>query len=149
MLSRRARSPRAAEVLRSAHCVARQLGAEALRREIETLAARGRIVLGAAGEGEPADDGDADGSGLGPLAALTRRERDVLALVAEGRTNREVAEALFISEKTASVHVSHILAKLGVGRSRPALSPIVSASPPPAAEGVAPSGPNKGTGDRQ
>jgi DNA-binding NarL/FixJ family response regulator len=42
---------------------------------------------------------------------------DVLLLLAEGRTNREVAAALFISEKTAGVHVSHILAKLGV-RSR-------------------------------
>jgi DNA-binding CsgD family transcriptional regulator len=38
----------------------------------------------------------------------------VLALVAAGRTNRQIAEALFISEKTASIHVSHILAKLGV-----------------------------------
>ena len=44
---------------------------------------------------------------------LTPREREVLALVAEGRTNREIAEALFISDKTASVHVSNILAKLG------------------------------------
>jgi DNA-binding NarL/FixJ family response regulator len=38
----------------------------------------------------------------------------VLALVADGRTNRQIAEALFISYKTASVHVSNILAKLGV-----------------------------------
>jgi DNA-binding NarL/FixJ family response regulator len=38
----------------------------------------------------------------------------VVALVAEGRTNRQIAEALFISAKTASVHVSNILAKLGV-----------------------------------
>ena len=38
----------------------------------------------------------------------------MLALVAEGRTNRQIAEALFISDKTASVHVSNILAKLGV-----------------------------------
>jgi DNA-binding NarL/FixJ family response regulator len=38
----------------------------------------------------------------------------VLALVAAGRTNRQIAEALFITEKTASLHVSHILAKLGV-----------------------------------
>ena len=53
----------------------------------------------------------------GPLAALTARERDVLKLIVEGHTNREIAAALFISEKTASVHVSHILAKLGV-RSR-------------------------------
>ena len=46
---------------------------------------------------------------------LTEREEEVLALVAAGRTNRQLAEALFISEKTASIHVSHILAKLGVG----------------------------------
>jgi DNA-binding CsgD family transcriptional regulator len=45
---------------------------------------------------------------------LTARERDVLRLVAEGRTNRQIAETLFISPKTASVHVSNILAKLAV-----------------------------------
>jgi DNA-binding NarL/FixJ family response regulator len=45
---------------------------------------------------------------------LTGREREVLALVAEGYTNRRIAETLFISESTAGVHVSHILGKLGV-----------------------------------
>ncbi|WUH78902.1 response regulator transcription factor [Streptomyces sp. NBC_00435] len=45
---------------------------------------------------------------------LTSRERDVLRLVAVGHTNRQIAEELFISPKTASVHVSNILAKLGV-----------------------------------
>ncbi|MCY0931816.1 response regulator transcription factor [Streptomyces sp. H27-H1] len=45
---------------------------------------------------------------------LTSRERDVLRLVAAGHTNRQIAEELFISPKTASVHVSNILAKLGV-----------------------------------
>jgi DNA-binding CsgD family transcriptional regulator/tetratricopeptide (TPR) repeat protein len=50
-------------------------------------------------------------------AALTARESEVLALLAEGRTNRELARQLYISEKTVSVHVSNILAKLGV-RSR-------------------------------
>ncbi|MYV68164.1 hypothetical protein GT043_19935, partial [Streptomyces sp. SID2131] len=55
----------------------------------------------------PAEPGD-DAFGL------TRREQDVLRLVAAGRTNRQIAEELFISPKTASVHVSHILAKLGV-----------------------------------
>ncbi|HWI74395.1 MAG TPA: response regulator transcription factor, partial [Baekduia sp.] len=48
---------------------------------------------------------------------LTPRERDVLALVAQGRTNREIGERLYMAEKTASVHVSRILAKLDV-RSR-------------------------------
>ena len=51
------------------------------------------------------------------IDALTPRERQVLALVAEGRTNREIGETLFMAEKTASVHVSRILAKLDV-RSR-------------------------------
>lgn len=47
---------------------------------------------------------------------LTAREREVLALVATGQTNRQIAEALVISEKTAAVHVSNILQKLGVRR---------------------------------
>jgi DNA-binding NarL/FixJ family response regulator len=49
-----------------------------------------------------------------PLAALTAREVDVLRLVAAGRSNKEIGAELFISAKTASVHVSNILAKLGV-----------------------------------
>ena len=44
---------------------------------------------------------------------FTKREREVLALVAEGRTNRQIADSLFISENTAGVHVSNILGKLG------------------------------------
>ena len=47
-------------------------------------------------------------------AGLTTREREVLALVAEGRSNGQIGSALFISTKTVSVHVSNILAKLGV-----------------------------------
>jgi DNA-binding NarL/FixJ family response regulator len=51
-----------------------------------------------------------------PVAALnlTPRELDVLTLLAQGRTNRQIGEALFISEKTASVHVTNLLRKLGV-----------------------------------
>ncbi len=45
---------------------------------------------------------------------LTDRELEVLRLVAEGRTNRQIGEQLFITTKTASAHVSHILMKLGV-----------------------------------
>ena len=45
---------------------------------------------------------------------MTPREQEVLRLLAEGRSNRQIAEQLFISGKTASVHVTNILAKLGV-----------------------------------
>jgi DNA-binding CsgD family transcriptional regulator len=45
---------------------------------------------------------------------LTRREAEVLILVAAGRTNRQIGQELFITPKTASIHVSRILAKLGV-----------------------------------
>ena len=72
------------------------------------LAQRARLALNAAPAqpAAPADPADSLG--------LTGRERDVLRLVAAGRTNRQIAEVLFISPKTASVHVSNILAKLGV-----------------------------------
>ena len=67
---------------------------------------------------------------------LTEREHSVLALVAEGHTNREIGETLFISEKTASVHVSRILAKLGVPRASrppPRRTAWDSCKPPPRA----------------
>jgi two-component system response regulator DevR len=47
---------------------------------------------------------------------LTERQREVLALVARGYTNKQIAEALYITEKTARNHVSHILEKLGMSR---------------------------------
>ena len=50
----------------------------------------------------------------GPPADLTSRERQVLELLAEGLTNRRIAKTLFITEKTVSVHVTHILEKLQV-----------------------------------
>jgi DNA-binding NarL/FixJ family response regulator/tetratricopeptide (TPR) repeat protein len=125
LLSTRARSARAADVLRAAHEAAVHLSANPLRREIEVLAGRARLVLTRPGEEIPAG-GRHDRPAAphataketpSPLDGLTARELDVLALMAEGRTNREIAAALYISGKTASVHVSHILAKLGV-RSR-------------------------------
>jgi DNA-binding NarL/FixJ family response regulator len=49
-----------------------------------------------------------------PAAQLTPREREVVALIAKGRSNRDIAAALFISERTARTHVSHLLGKLGL-----------------------------------
>src|SRR6266581_4268215 len=51
-----------------------------------------------------------------PGSELTEREREVLALVARGYTNKQIADALYVSEKTARNHVSHILDKLGLSR---------------------------------
>jgi DNA-binding CsgD family transcriptional regulator/tetratricopeptide (TPR) repeat protein len=80
------------------------LRARPLLQQVSQLARRARIDL-------PARDGQAtEGAPLG----LTAREADVLRLVAAGRSNREIAAELFISAKTASVHVSNILGKLGV-----------------------------------
>jgi len=49
------------------------------------------------------------------LAALTPREREVLALMAEGRTNRGIARRLWLTERTIETHIASILAKLGIG----------------------------------
>ncbi len=103
---------RATELLRLAGTVAEHLGARPLARSVTLLAQRARLLLHpvprqrGAVSADPADPADALG--------LTGRERDVLRLVAAGHTNRRIAETLFISPKTASVHVSNILAKLGV-----------------------------------
>jgi len=98
-------------VLRPAHQTAVRLGAAPLQREVELLAQRGRLRLE-----EPVDTTAASAAPPSPAASLglTRREVEVLAQVAEGRTNRQIGQALFITPKTASVHVSRILAKLGV-----------------------------------
>jgi DNA-binding CsgD family transcriptional regulator/tetratricopeptide (TPR) repeat protein len=97
--------------LRAAHQTTVTLGAEPLQREVELLAQRGRLRLE-----EPVATTVSPEVPPSPAASLglTRREAEVLALVAEGRTNRQISQALFITPKTASVHVSRILAKLGV-----------------------------------
>jgi DNA-binding CsgD family transcriptional regulator len=69
--------------------------------------ARSELVLAVAGDPQPAAE-RADTFGL------SGREKEVLALVAQGRTNREIGEHLFISQKTVGVHVGNILSKLAV-----------------------------------
>ncbi|MFL5769149.1 MAG: response regulator transcription factor, partial [Chloroflexota bacterium] len=82
-------------------------------REVQALATRARIDVEAVAEPEPAPAVESPQDPFG----LTPRERDVLPLIVQGRTNRQIAETLFISESTAGVHVSNIMAKLGA-RSR-------------------------------
>jgi DNA-binding CsgD family transcriptional regulator/tetratricopeptide (TPR) repeat protein len=104
---------------------AEEIGSEWLAAEVAGLIARARLPQGAAlTNGAARKDGAAPSTdGASPAASddnpfdLTPRERQVLAALAEGATNREIAASLFMAEKTASVHVSRILAKLGV-RSR-------------------------------
>ncbi|MEU8758889.1 BREX system ATP-binding domain-containing protein [Streptomyces sp. NPDC048659] len=103
------RRDEAAALLREAHATAVRLGAHPLREDVELLAARARLPLRAPEGAAPEPEDPAAGT-----FGLTPREQDVLRRLAEGRTNRQIAEELFISPKTASVHVSNILAKLGV-----------------------------------
>jgi DNA-binding CsgD family transcriptional regulator len=93
--------------LRQAHAVAARMRARPLVRELERLAERARLDLVPPGEQPPEA-----GRGLEHELGLTPREAEVLMLVARGYTNREIAAALVISVKTASVHVSHILSKI-------------------------------------
>jgi DNA-binding CsgD family transcriptional regulator len=94
----------AVAALRQAHVIATELGARPLQDQLQALSRRMRARIGA----KPASRAPDRAYGL------TRREAEVLSEVAAGRTNREIAEKLFISESTAGVHVSNILGKLGV-----------------------------------
>ncbi len=90
----------AAEVLQEATTLAGHLGAEPRLAELAGLRRRARL---GPGEAETAN-----------TLGLTPREREVLALIVEGRSNGAIASRLYVSPKTVSVHVSNILAKLGV-----------------------------------
>ncbi len=94
------RREEAAEQASLAHAAAVAVGAGPLRRAVEAFAVRSRLDIGV-DLVRPADD------------VLTPREQQVLSLVAEGLTNRQVGARLHISEKTASVHLSNLMGKLG------------------------------------
>ena len=98
------RRDEATEHVTLAHATAIALNAAPLAGAIESLVRRARleVTLAASVAARPAG-----------LDTLTPRERDVLALLADGRTNGQIGRALFISPKTASVHVSNLIAKLG------------------------------------
>ncbi|MEV4235707.1 AAA family ATPase [Nocardia sp. NPDC049737] len=95
----------AREPLREAAELAADLGATRLANAAQQVAERARVVLQVA-RPEPA-------TGLPRTFGLTPREIDVLRLVAQGLSNRQIAAELFISGNTAGVHVSRILTKLG------------------------------------
>jgi DNA-binding CsgD family transcriptional regulator len=104
--------------LRRAAGLAQRVGARPLSDDIALLARRARITLGVLGDAADtqASSGRADQTQIPEpdRMGLTARELDVLRLVAAGRSNRDIAGELFISVKTASVHVSNIIRKLGV-----------------------------------
>jgi DNA-binding CsgD family transcriptional regulator len=90
--------------LTSAHAAATALGARPLLEAAEALARRARLPLAAPAAAARNGDG----------AVLTGREVEVVTLLADGLTNRQIATRLFISEKTVSAHMAHIYSKLDV-----------------------------------
>ncbi|MDG4800528.1 LuxR family transcriptional regulator [Micromonospora sp. WMMD980] len=117
LLARRSRVATAGKLLRHAHAMAQSLGAVPLSAEIRTLAGRARVTLEDAPSAAPVPRPRATAPAapaVDELAVLTAREREVLAAVAEGLTNKEIGQRLFISERTIGVHVSHIFDKLQV-----------------------------------
>jgi DNA-binding CsgD family transcriptional regulator/tetratricopeptide (TPR) repeat protein len=111
LLGGEAREPATVD-LREAARVARELRATPLLSAVEDLARRARLAL--AHDAPPR--AAAHPPGGSNQHGLTQRELEVAALLGEGRSDQEIADALFISAKTASVHVSNIKAKLGVER---------------------------------
>lgn len=122
LLARRRRTATAGKLLRQAYQTAQGLGAVPMCAQIRTLAGRARIPLEERSTDVVPPTGD-------ELTALTAREREVLAAVAEGLTNKEIGQRLFISERTIGVHVSHIFDKLQV-RTRVQASTIFLRSRP-------------------
>ncbi|HUH07486.1 MAG TPA: response regulator transcription factor, partial [Egibacteraceae bacterium] len=164
-LASRARRNEARRALTEAWRIAGRLPAAPLRRALRELADRGRIrlpdeemiaipieperVAVAVGPGQPGGErvdlrARVGGGPAVPTASrfgLSPRENSVLLVLAEGRTNREIAERLFISERTVAVHVRRILAKLRV-------SGRVEAAGLAIRLGLVPDDPRVGTGIR-
>ncbi len=111
MLATRGRRREASAALGTAFSLAARVGAVPLQTEVTDLARAARLPVPTA----PAQvEVPETMVGESVLGGLTEREEQVLVLVAGGRTNREIGESLYMSPKTASVHVTHILQKLGV-----------------------------------
>ncbi len=108
-LGRRDGREAAADTITAALTAAESLRAAPLLTELTSLAHRARLSVDKTADGALVSTG-ADERPFG----LTEREAEVRALVAEGLSNQDIAERLFISPKTASVHVSNIYGKLGV-----------------------------------
>src|SRR6185437_12432484 len=119
----------AAVPLREAHAVAARIGARPLLRELGLLAQRARLDLAPPPAAFPEQK-----HGPEEILGLTPREAQVLNLLARGYTNREIAAALVISVKTVSVHVSHILRKLGAPNRLEAAATISRLAPPPSGQ---------------
>ncbi len=110
-LAEAGRREEASAVWQAASATAGRLAAAPLCSALNDLARRARLDVGTAGRGSA---GGRDGrAAAGLTGALTDREREVLRLLARGLSNREIGTELFITPKTASVHVSNILGKLG------------------------------------
>jgi DNA-binding CsgD family transcriptional regulator len=112
LLATRADRGGAEAALSQARSLAAELGAEQLRAEVEDLGRRARLNV--TGPASLADRCETTTESPAEAVGLTKRESEVLGLVAEGKSNRQIAAALCMSEKTASVHVSRILTKLAV-----------------------------------
>ncbi|GAA4802557.1 LuxR family transcriptional regulator [Actinomycetospora chlora] len=121
LLATGTRRGEAARALRAAAETATEMGAGPFLAEIAALAHRARLDVAHAGDAvvvaAPATPAAAAATRAPELSSLTSREHEVLAVLADGLSNREIAHRLYISERTVAVHVSRVLAKTGT-RSR-------------------------------
>jgi DNA-binding NarL/FixJ family response regulator len=98
-------------------------GAGEIRNAVETVdrgdtllepRVQGRLLAALSSAGPPGPDPAEPGAGGAPLDRLTRRELEVLRLIAQGLSNQEIATRLFVSEATVKTHINNLFSKLGV-----------------------------------